>query len=189
MSIEIWFVRHGHTAGNRSFYICGRTDESLDLLGLQQAERCREKLYGHRFDAVYCSPLMRTKQTAMLATKDIIAPEIIYDERLMERDYGPYEKKWGPLKMFKLWHYGHGYVRSKHGEEPLLSMEMRVSDFIEEIKAKHDGQKVLIISHSGVATMFDTILESRQRKGWFFKNFHMPNGGIVIFSTKSPTPV
>ena len=183
MATELWFVRHGHTAANRAFYLCGNLDVPLDSLGFKQARDCRAELSGRNFDAVYCSPLLRAKQTAEIVLQDVKAPPVInYDERLCERNYGPYEGKWRPLKMFKFWHYGHGYTKSRYGEESLCAMEDRVEAFIADVRKKHDGQKVIVFSHSGVGTMIDTILYDVPREGWFFANCHIENGECVVFN-------
>lgn len=182
METEIWFVRHGRTAGNRSsFTIFGRIDLPLDEVGESQARSCRRTLNGEHFDAVYCSPLKRARQTAEIVTQGITAPAIQYDERIAERAFGPYEGLWRPFTMIKLWNYNHSYTKSRRGEENILGLEIRVHEFLEEIREKHEGQKVLIIAHSGVATMIDAILNDRERTGWFFRHFHMDNGAVSKF--------
>ena len=83
--------------------------------------------------------------------------------------------------MLKLWNYEHSYTKSRRGEETLLGLEMRVHEFLDEIREKHPSQKILIIAHSGVATTMDAILNDRDRTGWFFRHFHMENGAVSKF--------
>ena len=181
MGMELWFVRHGRTSANRSFIIYGRIDVPLDEVGIKQAQDCRRTLKGESFDAIYCSPLTRARQTAEIVTRDISAPAIQYDERILERAFGNYEGLWRPLTMMKLWSYDRSYTKSRRGEENILGLEIRVHDFLEEMQKKHEGQKILVVAHSGVATMMDAILNDRERAGWFFKHFHMDNGAVSKF--------
>lgn len=185
MSTALYFVRHGQTAANRFHRISGRVDLPLTDTGARQASLCNETLRKlPKIDAIYCSPMSRTRHTATLALGGIPnLPEIIYDDRLLERDFGSIDNKIAPFAQMRIWDYDSSYVRSHYGEEPLLHLENRVSDFIEFIREQHPGQTVLVFSHGGVATAMHAILEPElDRTGNYFKHFHLQNGAISSFT-------
>ena len=79
----IYFIRHGETEYNRDFRFQGHLDNPLSDVGINQAKTACENSKNYKFDKIYCSPLIRARQTA-----DIINSyhnlEIIEDDRLKE---------------------------------------------------------------------------------------------------------
>ncbi|TYB31933.1 MAG: histidine phosphatase family protein, partial [Candidatus Mcinerneyibacterium aminivorans] len=68
--MEIYFVRHGETKGNKEKKFRGRTDYPLNENGKNQAKKLKEKLKKYKFDKLLTSPLKRAHETAK-----IIKPE------------------------------------------------------------------------------------------------------------------
>ena len=94
--MKIWLTRHGQTNLNKAHLMQGRTDEPLNGTGLHQAREMRSQLISQHnrlvFDAVYASPLDRAVKTASIIGN--VPPEqVIRDARLIETDFGDYEKK------------------------------------------------------------------------------------------------
>src|SRR5688500_1669953 len=88
--ITVILLRHGQTSWNAdNNRYCGRTDISLTSMVIQQAEVLGRQLKGLSFDGVYSSPLQRASLTAKLAT----GREPVKDQRLIEADFGSWEKK------------------------------------------------------------------------------------------------
>ena len=184
MSTFLYFVRHGQTAANRHHRISGRVDLPLTELGAQQAASCRETLMRLNINAIYCSPLLRARQTAEIATEGLPnCPEIIYDERLLERDFGRVDGKFAPFAAIKMWDYDQSFARSRYGEETLLHLENRAQDFIEMIREKHPDQTVVVFSHGGIATAINAVLDdNHSREGNYFQKLHLKNGAISCFT-------
>ena len=88
----IYVTRHGQTDWNVQKKVMGRCDEPLNETGLQQAEETRNNLLNTKIDIIICSPLQRAKQTADVINKGRNIP-IIYDDRIVERDFGEFEGK------------------------------------------------------------------------------------------------
>lgn len=87
---ELLLIRHGQTAGNLRREYIGRTDEPLCPAG---EEALRENLAAGRYpaaDMVFCSPLLRCRQTAAVIYPKL-APLVIDDFR--ECDFGDFEQK------------------------------------------------------------------------------------------------
>lgn len=65
--LELWLVRHGETVYGAEGRIAGWADTPLSERGREEARRLAPKLDWVTFDSVWCSDLVRTKQTAALA--------------------------------------------------------------------------------------------------------------------------
>jgi probable phosphoglycerate mutase len=87
---HIYIVRHGTTDWVDDKKIQGDTDIPLNQKGRMQAEKAARALAPIQFDAVYCSPLSRTRETAEIICKSRVRqPEIIED--LREMNFGWFE--------------------------------------------------------------------------------------------------
>ena len=64
--MKVWITRHGQTALNKQQLMQGVYDEPLSEVGIEQAKEARRKIGDVKFDAGYCSPLVRAKKTAMI---------------------------------------------------------------------------------------------------------------------------
>lgn len=91
MSI-IYYVRHGQTEHNKNNILTGRTDVSINEVGIEQAKQTAEALKDVQFDVLFCSPLLRAKQTASIVNA-YHNLQVIEDKRLIERDYGNFTGK------------------------------------------------------------------------------------------------
>ncbi len=88
----IYLTRHGQTNLNKARLMQGLTDEPLNETGLAQARAMREKIGDVHFDAVYASPLNRAVMTGAIIG-GVDPSEVITDPRIIEADFGVYEKK------------------------------------------------------------------------------------------------
>ena len=103
--MKVTFVRHGETDWNSQGKQQGKADIPLNEKGLQQAQKTAELLSNMEFDHVYCSPLMRARQTAQVICEGRKVP-ITYDERISERDMGEFQgKRWEEFDTRKFWDY------------------------------------------------------------------------------------
>lgn len=90
----------------------GRCNEPLNEKGFSQAEETRQKLLNTDMDLIICSPLKKAKQTAEVINKNRNIP-IIYDEKILERDFGEFEGK--ETKNFEFHGYW-DYYKNEHYE-------------------------------------------------------------------------
>ena len=89
--MKIWIARHGQTDLNNDKRMQGLTDCLLNETGILQARLSRKHIGDVHFDAVYASPLKRAQLTASIIG-NVDPSEIIIDQRLIETDFGKYEK-------------------------------------------------------------------------------------------------
>ena len=84
---NVYLARHGQTAYNAEGRFQGQQAIPLDDTGRAQAVELAERAAGYGFAALWCSPLLRARETA-----DVVAARIglqpVEDARLMETDSG-----------------------------------------------------------------------------------------------------
>jgi broad specificity phosphatase PhoE len=84
---SVYLARHGQTAYNLERRFQGHLPVPLDQTGLKQAADLAERASAHEFAALWCSPLLRARETA-----DIVAARIGLEPReeprMMETDAG-----------------------------------------------------------------------------------------------------
>jgi broad specificity phosphatase PhoE len=84
---SVYLARHGQTAYNLERRFQGHLPVPLDETGLEQAADLAERASAHKFVALWCSPLLRARETA-----DIVAARIGLEAReeprMMETDAG-----------------------------------------------------------------------------------------------------
>jgi broad specificity phosphatase PhoE len=84
---NVYLARHGQTAYNLERRFQGRLPVPLDDTGRAQAVELAERAAGHGFAALWCSPLLRARETADVVSGRIgLEPQ--EDPRLMETDAG-----------------------------------------------------------------------------------------------------
>ncbi|RAP21041.1 hypothetical protein C2W59_03869 [Bacillus pumilus] len=149
----ICLVRHGETDWNAAKRIQGRTDIPLNDTGKWQAEQTGLYLKDAHWDVVISSPLTRAKETAHLILKHIDAPLVIMDD-FIERDYGDAEgmsfeerQKLFPDKQYS-------------NMEPLETIQERMVEGIEKVRAAYPNQQVLIVAHgAAIHALLTTIAD------------------------------
>ena len=149
----IYVVRHGETDWNKLHKVMGRVDIPLNETGKSQAKITSEKLKEYKIDLTISSPLKRACETAKIIneTKNL---EIIYDDRLLERDFGEFEgldynERYEPL----LWDY---YENKEYEKtERMDNFFKRIYDFCNEIKEKYKDKTILLVTHEGITKVIN----------------------------------
>ncbi len=158
----IYLTRHGQTNLNKARLMQGLTDEPLNETGLAQARAMREKIGDVHFDAVYASPLNRAVMTGAIIG-GVDPSEVITDPRIIEADFGVYEKKkyfsLGPA-MTLYWTLPEIFPAPR-SVETTASLRERSSSFLRELEEKNYGT-VLIACHGGIMRALSGYLEDRK---------------------------
>jgi broad specificity phosphatase PhoE len=148
---EILLARHGETDWNRESRFQGHADPPLNELGRQQAAELAEALAQEQLAAVYSSPLRRALETAQLVAARH-GLEAVPVEGLREVDVG----SWQALtrdeverrfpEQFRRWlDHGRGWDDGESYEE----MGERVLAALDELVARHDGERIVAVTHGG----------------------------------------
>lgn len=176
----IYFVRHGQTDDNLNNMVQG--NGPLNETGLNQARETAEKLKNYKFDICFCSPMLRTKQTLNEIIKYHKNLKVIYDDRLIERQY--YEiigKSRENLPDFdKRWDNN---VKLPYNVETIDQVYSRVSSFYDDLKNSFAKQNILIVSHKGVGRMTNAYFNGKPKDN-IYSNFELKNGQFLTFEFK-----
>lgn len=181
--LNVYLLRHGQTAWNAdNNRYCGRTDIPLTDKGIEQAKLVSEQLEGLKFDGVYASPLQRAALTASLATHRTV----ITDDRLIEADFGQWEKKTKEEFIveqpgsWEKWIADPSTARAGSVGETGLEVVQRVDDFFTEAITKHRDGTILVAAHNGVNRLY-----LAYKLGMPLKNYRQlvqHNSSITLFT-------
>ena len=167
----VHFVRHGQTPTTGSTLPGRAAGLHLADAGQKQAEAVSERLAGlPKADAVYTSPLERTRETAAPIGRRL-GLRVRSDKGLLECDFGEWTGK--PLKdLMKLpeWKTVQRYPSGFRfpGGESFAEMQTRMTATVNRIVDAHKGGAVVAVSHAdpikaAVASALGTHLDLFQR--------------------------
>jgi broad specificity phosphatase PhoE len=188
MSVKIYIARHGQNEDNVNNILNGHRDLPLTDLGRSQAKELGEaiKAADLTFDAVYCSPLSRAKETAKIVAEILELPNpTVYDE-LIERDFGIMTGKTAndivPMCAPDIIQAEIiTYFLSPEDAETFPDLVERGKKVLEFISAKHTSGKVLLVTHGDIGKM---IYAAATGKNWrdVLVDFHFGNGDLIDIS-------
>jgi len=153
--MKLYFVRHGHTRYNR--YGIMNDDPTVNVRltkrGIRQAEAAAAKLKDVPLAHIYVSQLPRTRQTAEIINKHHNL-KLEVDKRINDNKTGFNGKPWIFVTIAYIFTKDRFTKRFNDGES-LMDSRQRVSEFLDEIKAKHHSDSVLIVGHANTGQIIN----------------------------------
>jgi len=151
-----FFLRHGkniHQTEKKDIVYCWPDDPipcSLIEEGREDAKKAGELLKDKQIDLVFCSDILRCRETAKI-TSEIIefdTNKIVYDTRLRDWNWGDF----GGKTKVELWNfYNNDKMKAFEipipGGESLNQCRERVIKFFNEIESNFQNKNILIVSH------------------------------------------
>ena len=176
-------VRHGETVWNAEHRWQGWLDSPLTARGEEQARRAAEALDGMALDHVYSSDVGRALRTAeIIVAGRGLAPEPV--AALRERNYGGYEglnreeiEKRYPGTRFREGTDRRETWRPPDGET-FEEVRARVRPFLAQAVARHAGQTVLMVTHSGTVRVIDGMVRGCSLDDIWHR--HPPNACVYV---------
>ncbi|MCA1899194.1 MAG: alpha-ribazole phosphatase [Chloroflexi bacterium] len=179
--MNLFLIRHGQTDWNLEQRFQGQSDVPLNAAGRKQAAALAERLAAETFDAVYSSDLQRAAETANIICKSEWNSDLHPDPRLREVNFGDWE--------------GLTYeeIKAKHPEalaaweadifkyappngETLEGLALRVQAALGELRAKHEGQRIMVVAHGGtLQTLICLALDLPPAMYW---QFHLSTASL-----------
>ena len=168
----LYLSRHAQTASSVVDSFNGRRDLLLTQEGRKQATRLGMRLRAIQFDAVFCTPLSRTAETAAIAMQGREAAPI---EGLIEIDYGSWEglspaqaRELDPAR-YDAWEADPAQTAPPGGETAVQVAERAIAA-VEEISRRFPEGRVLAVSHKATLRILAAALTgspiARYRKSW-----------------------
>ncbi|MCE9555948.1 MAG: histidine phosphatase family protein [Planctomycetes bacterium] len=153
----MYLLRHGATENNVANppRLQGRgADFPLSAEGQAQAGRAAELLRDRPIVAIYCSPLLRARQTAETLSSALHLP-IQLVNAIIEVDVGLWEgRDWGEIEKTEPEAF-HRFMEDPGtwpyaGGESMGEVQRRVVPALDELLAQHPGQSIVVVSHNVV---------------------------------------
>ena len=153
-NLTIYFLRHGETTASRDNVMCGSgLNPDLTSQGKKMASAFAAAYKDTEFEAVFASPLLRTRETAAPICADLGITPILCDG-LREIGYGRWEgRTYDQIQN----EYHDDYLRwladpawyAPTGGELGVSIAHRALAVVEDIRNRYPRGKVLVVSHKG----------------------------------------
>ncbi|MCL4404147.1 histidine phosphatase family protein [Patescibacteria group bacterium] len=151
--VTIIFEAHGTTFDNEKHLASGWNDVALSPLGEQQSREMGERYKDDHFDAVFCSNLERSYQSAKIGFGDKFP--IIRDARLNECNYGDFTQK--PSSEVDVQKPQRITIPFPNGESYTQTTE-RIQSFLADLLKNYDGKRVMIIGHRATQYGLENII-------------------------------
>lgn len=178
----LWLVRHGQSTANVSRQKAEaenlltidfperEQDVPLSAFGEEQSVRLGKWFLEEKEkpNVVFSSPFLRSRETTRLILENakIENLEVIYDERLRERELGIFDRltrrgvaEKFPAEFAARQKTGKFYFRPSNGES-WADVALRIRSFWNEVKKEFAGEKILVVSHEAVLHLFRYIVEN-----------------------------
>lgn len=163
----LYLVRHGETEDNVKQIMQGQTQGRLTERGMEQAREVAQKMKDMAIDAFYSSDLRRAIDTCRIIAEPHHA-DVVTTPLLRERDWGGFTGMYIPDLKDRPW---------PDDIETMGQMKERARQFLDLIRKRHAGQRVLAVGHG--------ILNKALQSVYYGKPMNeiekMTNGEIRVF--------
>lgn len=167
---KIYLIRHGECVDNVRHILNGHHDTSLTVLGRRQIVLAAKKLVKAEIKAIYSSPLLRAKQSALIIAKVLgfKSKDIVYDLGLIERDYGVltgqprrdiplFSKKFLPGDRIE-------YFLDGRGTEPYPQVYRRAKKMVAKLRLVVKEGNIIVVTHGDFGMMLRAVAN-----GWTWR--------------------
>jgi probable phosphoglycerate mutase len=152
---HLCIARHGETDWNKSGILQGWFDIPINDLGRNQAHALAAHLANSQFDAIWSSPLARARETADIVASTLQLPPPACHDGLKEKHFGAIQgipkselAELNPALLEQI--LRRNPAAEFVGGEGLDEFVDRVLAALEEIGARHAGERVLVVTHGWV---------------------------------------
>ena len=179
----LFLIRHGRTRGNGQHYV-GWEDLELDATGLTQVDQLGQAMAAVHLDAIYCSPLIRARQTAQALIRFGQTPQrqqLRPQERpeLMEIHYGEFQ---GFSKAEHSLRLRRDYTtRRLPGGESLADVHTRVERFAPELTAHLLRREVIaVVAHYRSLQLLRGAIVGESLEAALARRDYKPGNGSIL---------
>ena len=168
--MNIYLVRHAPTVSTRHDVYVGVTDDPLSTQGEKEASLIASVFEDRKIDAVLCSNLKRSKNTAQ-AIAEICKAPLIEDSELREINFGSlegkdfhYMNKHFPL-LVECWKKSVFKLSFPEGDNFSI-FAGRVKRFADKL-IRQSYENVIVVGHGGFLKLLTCYLMNMERRHWW----------------------
>ena len=172
MALSVVFETHSTTVDNERGVATGWLPGELSERGRSHAAALGRRRSDDDLAAVFCSDLARAEQTARIAFAGSSVP-VLLDWRLRECDFG--RRSGMPAAELHAGRRAHLDVPYPGGESWRQAVT-RVGWFLEDVRRRWDGQRVLVIGHVATRWGLDHLLNGTPLEELADENFAWQEG-------------
>jgi broad specificity phosphatase PhoE len=167
---RLYIVRHGATQLSAEDRFAGSVDVDLSDEGCAQAAALGRRLSAQQLDAVYASPMLRTRRTADLAASACGLP-VVHLDGLREISHG----HWEGLTRHDVEHRfpeeyasweADPFTFAPEGGETGAAVLARALGAFRQVLERHAGQRVLVVSHKATIRLVMSSLLGFDPRGY-----------------------
>ena len=160
-------MRHGEAENNTKCVISSTAERPhhLTTTGKSQVEEAAAWLKDKKIDIVYVSPFVRTRETAAIVAKHLNLQnnKIHTDPAIGELNAGDYDGM-DFRKFIEQFPFDKRFeVRPPNGEN-YLDIKRRMGDFLYSLEKKHEGKRILIVTHDSPAFLLSAAAKGLDKK-------------------------
>jgi alpha-ribazole phosphatase len=154
MPTVLWLIRHPEPEASAEGRCYGSKDWELSETGMCQAKAIAAQLASQPLAAIYTSPRRRCLQAAHLLAAGRKCPVEVL-EALRELDFGEFEgRRYAEIEslypaLYREWMERPTEVQFPGGES-FLDMRSRVLAAAADLRARHAGEAIALVTHGGV---------------------------------------
>ena len=155
--LRLFLLRHGETESSRDRRFTGGRDVPLTPAGQHQADAAAAALSGIALQAVYASPLERTRTTAEAIAKPHRL-DVRLESRAVEMGFGAWEgltrdeAAAADPELYRRWRATPS-AATPPGGEALLAVQARARAVIDQLQAEHADGTVALVTHAIVVRL------------------------------------
>ena len=182
--MNLYVVRHGQTVSSRENRFSGSSDPPLTEVGEAMAQAFATAYAPVAWDAIYTSPMLRTRQTADALCR-LTGVQPIVEDGLKEIGYG----EWEGLKQDEVkerWPEAFQYwaddvaSRGTPGGDTAFHVAARAMRVVETIRSNHERGNVLLVSHKATLRVITCALLGLDVR-LFRERLALPVAAVTMF--------
>ncbi len=160
-------MRHGEAENNvlRIMSALPSDKHSLTQKGKEQAKEAAKWLKDKKIDLIIASPLLRTKETAEIISKELhLDPKNVeFNEGIREYNSGLWNgKSFDDFQ--KAFAHKDRFDTKPEGGETYSELKRRMGDFIYGLEKRHVGKNILIITHDSPLFLLKAVVNGFNKK-------------------------
>ena len=184
--MRLYFVGHGESEANKAKMHAGWAPVHLTDKGIEDAKRAGRLLNGIKFDAVYCSDLVRVRETCLHAIGE---ENPILRTELREMNVGSLAGKYPSVLSVEL---GEKYKKDyddrdfhDYGGENLDDIYERVASFMADMEKEENAKRDRILAFASEGAIDMALMYVIGRTDGLVWNVRCSNGSVSVFSYES----